>query len=75
MTIACVPSAVGYCLPAVIKRFHARYPRVRVRLIDESSAEILVAVARGYADFDVQGAALLTWEGTVGHSLARVFAA
>jgi DNA-binding transcriptional LysR family regulator len=53
VTIACVPSAVGYFLPAVIKQFHARYPSVRVRLFDESSAEILVAVARGDADFGV----------------------
>jgi DNA-binding transcriptional LysR family regulator len=44
VTIACVPSAVGYFLPVAIKRFHAAYPRVRIRLIDESSAEILVAV-------------------------------
>jgi DNA-binding transcriptional LysR family regulator len=51
VTIACVPSAVGYFLPAVIKQFHARYPRVRIRLIDESSADILVAVTRGDADF------------------------
>lgn len=51
VTIACVPSAVGYFLPEAIKRFHAAYPKVRIRLIDESSAEILVAVARGDADF------------------------
>ncbi|KLN56119.1 LysR family transcriptional regulator [Variovorax paradoxus] len=51
VTIACVPSAVGYFLPAAIKQFHEAYPRVRIRLIDESSAEILVAVARGDADF------------------------
>jgi DNA-binding transcriptional LysR family regulator len=51
VTIACVPSAVGYFLPAAIKRFHAAYPKVRIRLIDEYSSEILVAVARGDADF------------------------
>ncbi|CAN7704825.1 LysR family transcriptional regulator [Variovorax paradoxus] len=51
VTIACVPSAVGYFLPAAIKQFHEAYPRVRIRLIDESSAEILMAVARGDADF------------------------
>ena len=33
VTIACVPSAVGYFLPAVIKRFHASYPKVRIRFI------------------------------------------
>jgi DNA-binding transcriptional LysR family regulator len=53
VTIACVPSAVGYFLPAVIKQFHERYPRVRLRLIDEATAEVLLAVARGEADFGV----------------------
>lgn len=51
VTIACVPSAVGYFLPVVIKRFRASYPKVRIRLIDEYSSEVLVAVARGDADF------------------------
>ena len=51
VTIACVPSAVGYFLPAVIKRFRASYPKVRIRLIDEYSSEVLLAVARGDADF------------------------
>lgn len=51
VTIACVPSAVGYFLPRVIKHFHASYPRIRVRLFDESSSEILLAVTRGDADF------------------------
>ena len=51
VTVACVPSAVGYFLPVAIRQFHASYPSVRIRLIDESSAEILVAVARGDADF------------------------
>ena len=53
ITIACVPSAVGYFLPGVIKDFHARYPRIRIRLVDESSSEILLTVARGDADFGV----------------------
>jgi len=53
VTIACVPSAVGYFLPRVIKDFHARYPRIRIRLVDESSSEILLTVARGDADFGV----------------------
>ena len=51
VTIACVPSAVSYFLPRVIKHFHARYPRIRVRLLDESSSELLLAVTRGDADF------------------------
>lgn len=63
VTIACVPSAVGYFIPTTIKQFHAAYPRVRIRLIDESSADILVAVARGDADFG------LTYIGTQEHDI------
>jgi len=58
VTIACVPSAVGYFVPGAIKRFRASYPNVRIRLIDEYSSEVLVAVARGDADFG------LTYVGT-----------
>ena len=50
VSVACVPSAVGYFLPAVIGEFHRLHPRMRVRLIDESSADILLAVANGEAD-------------------------
>ncbi|MES2184875.1 MAG: LysR family transcriptional regulator [Pseudomonadota bacterium] len=53
VTIACVPSAVGYFLPSVIREYHRLYPRIRVRLIDESSADLLLAVANGDADFGV----------------------
>lgn len=51
VTIACVPSAVDYFLPAVIGAFHRMHPRIRVRLIDESSADLLLAVTNGEADF------------------------
>lgn len=51
VTIACVPSAVAYFLPDVIRQYHAKYPGIRVRVIDESSSAILTVVARGEADF------------------------
>jgi DNA-binding transcriptional LysR family regulator len=51
VTIACVPSAVAYFLPDVIRQYHAKYPGIRVRVIDESSSTILTAVSRGEADF------------------------
>lgn len=51
VTIACVPSAVDYFLPTVIREFHQLHPRIRVRLIDESSADLLLAVTNGEADF------------------------
>lgn len=50
VTVACVPSAVGYFLPSVIGEFHRLHPRMRVRLVDESSSAILLAVANGEAD-------------------------
>jgi len=51
VTIACVPSAVAYFLPQVIRQYHARYPGIRIRVVDESSSAILTVVARGEADF------------------------
>lgn len=51
VTVACVPSAVAYFLPAVIREYHRQYPRIRIRLIDESSSVALTAVAGGDADF------------------------
>ena len=51
VTIACVPSAAYYFLPNVIRRYHARYPRIRVRIIDEAANATLAAVMRGEADF------------------------
>jgi DNA-binding transcriptional LysR family regulator len=50
VTVACVPSAVGHFLPGVIRKFHELHPRIRVRLIDEASADLLLAVANGEAD-------------------------
>lgn len=51
VTLACVPSAVAYFLPGVIRQYHRQYPGIRIRVIDESSSEILLNVARGEADF------------------------
>ena len=53
VTLACVPSAVAHFLPAVFEEYHRRYPRIRIRLMDESSSEVLLAVTRGNADFGV----------------------
>ena len=51
VTVACVPSAVYYFLPEVLKTFTRKYPRIRVRIIDESANEVLASVADGRADF------------------------
>ena len=50
ITVACVPSAVSHFLPGVIREFHRLHPHTRVRLIDESSADLLLSVAHGDAD-------------------------
>ncbi len=53
VTLACVPSAVGYFLPSVFDEYHQRYPRIRIRVLDEASSDVLLAVTRGDADFGV----------------------
>jgi DNA-binding transcriptional LysR family regulator len=51
VTVACVPSAGFYFLPQVIKRYHAEFPNIRVKIFDASANEVLAAVARGESDF------------------------
>lgn len=51
VTVACVPSAAYYFMPRVIRSFQARYPRVRVKLIDSSAGNVYDAVVSGQADF------------------------
>ena len=51
VTVACVPSAVNYFLTGVIALYHQRYPKIRVKIMDDSANEVLIAVARGEADF------------------------
>lgn len=51
VTVACVPSAVNYFLSEVVKIFHDRYPKTRVRVIDDSANKVLTAVVDGEADF------------------------
>jgi DNA-binding transcriptional LysR family regulator len=53
VTLACVPSAVGYFLPSVLDEYRKLYPKIRVRVLDESSSNVLLAVTRGDADFGV----------------------
>ncbi|MGE5792191.1 MAG: LysR substrate-binding domain-containing protein, partial [Bacteroidota bacterium] len=51
VTVACVPSAVHYFLPGVVKQYHERYPKIRVRVVDEDANAVLSTVIRGEADF------------------------
>jgi DNA-binding transcriptional LysR family regulator len=53
VTCACVPSAVRHSLPDILKQFSARYPRIRVRIHDESAQDVLNLVLSGEADFGI----------------------
>jgi len=57
VTLACIPSTVHYFLPSVLRRYHERFPRIRVRIIDDSANEVLSAVLHGEAEFglDIMG--------------------
>lgn len=50
VTLACIPSTVHYFLPAVLRQYHERFPRIRVHIIDESANEVLSAVVHGEAE-------------------------
>jgi DNA-binding transcriptional LysR family regulator len=51
VSIACVPSTVYYFLSQVIRKYHERYPKVRVRLFDAGASDVLALVSRGEVDF------------------------
>lgn len=53
ITVACVPSAAYYFLPAVIARFSKHYPYIRVHILDESANTVLNAVTGRQADFGI----------------------
>jgi DNA-binding transcriptional LysR family regulator len=57
VTLACIPSTAHYFLPSVLRQYHRRFPRIRVRVIDESANEVLSAVAHGEAELglDITG--------------------
>jgi DNA-binding transcriptional LysR family regulator len=53
VTLACVPSAVLHFLPEVLKQFSERFPRIRVRVHDESAQDVLNLVLAREADFGI----------------------
>lgn len=53
VTVACVPSATRYFMPEVLRQFHERFPKIRVRIHDAHAGEVLQVVAQGQADFGV----------------------
>lgn len=53
VTIACIPSAVDNFVAGAARDFHQRFPRIRLRVLDQSAPEILMSVARAEADFGI----------------------
>ena len=53
VTVACVPSAATHFLPMVVRSFAARYPGVRLRIVDESLNQVLSSVVSGESDFGI----------------------
>lgn len=53
VTVACVPSVAYYFLPTVLREFTAKYPRIRVRVVDEGANTVLNAVTSGRVDFGI----------------------
>lgn len=53
VTIASLISVATNILPAVLERFGARHPTVRVRVLDESEQDIVEHVRRGDAEFAI----------------------
>jgi DNA-binding transcriptional LysR family regulator len=51
VTIACMPSSIRFFLQTFLIRFHQRFPRIIVRIIDQGTTEVLATIARGGADF------------------------
>jgi len=50
-TLACMPSAVRYFMPAILMAYHERYPRILVRVIDQGANQIITSLLRNEADF------------------------
>ncbi|ELY5940945.1 LysR family transcriptional regulator (plasmid) [Cronobacter malonaticus] len=53
VTVATVPSGAYYFMPDIIRQFQARYPRVRIKLIDSSVGNVIDAISSGQADFGI----------------------
>lgn len=53
VTVACIPTAAYYFLPATLAAFALRLPEIRVRVMDLSAEGVTEAVAGGGTDFGV----------------------
>jgi DNA-binding transcriptional LysR family regulator len=53
VTLACIPTAAYYFLPATLADFAKRFPIVRVRVMDLSADGVIDAVATGGVEFGI----------------------
>lgn len=53
VTLACVPTVGVQFLPAIVKRYAARHPHNRIRILDHSSSEVAAIVLRREAEFGI----------------------
>ena len=51
VTIACIPSAIRFFLPRILREYHERYPGIVVRVVDQGAADVLSTITRSEADF------------------------
>lgn len=53
IAIGCVPSTVYYFVTRVINLYRGLYPKIRIRVLDASANDVLLAVARGDVEFGI----------------------
>jgi DNA-binding transcriptional LysR family regulator len=53
VTVACVPSVANHVLPGALEAFARRFPNVRLRVLDETGAQVVQSVTLAQADFGV----------------------
>lgn len=53
IVIACIPTAAYYFLPRAIAAFNAKYPNIRIRIIDENASAVIHRVRHQEADLGV----------------------
>jgi DNA-binding transcriptional LysR family regulator len=53
VTVACVPSAALHFLPSVVSSFSDKFPKIRIRLMDEAAGQVVASVLAGECDFGI----------------------
>jgi len=62
LTIATTHTQARYMLPEVVKRFRARYPQVKLNLIQGNPVQICQHTVNGHADFCIATEAIATFD-------------